>query len=74
MPSRPATTNTDASDFRATGEDLGEELADVFRYLAALVQMNGAYFQAEVEGKITKNEGRVYRRNSDGVPVRGPEV
>jgi NTP pyrophosphatase (non-canonical NTP hydrolase) len=50
--------------------DFGEELADVFLYLAALAEMNGVDLGAEVERKLDKNERRVYERNDRGVLVR----
>jgi NTP pyrophosphatase (non-canonical NTP hydrolase) len=50
--------------------DFGEELADVFIFLASLAEMNGIDLQAEVENKIRKNEGRRYRRDERGVPMR----
>jgi NTP pyrophosphatase (non-canonical NTP hydrolase) len=50
--------------------DFGEELADVFLYLAALAEMNGVDLATEVERKLDKNERRVYERNDRGVLVR----
>lgn len=50
--------------------DFGEELADVFLYLAALAEMNGVDLAAEIERKLAKNERRVYERNDRGVLVR----
>jgi NTP pyrophosphatase (non-canonical NTP hydrolase) len=50
--------------------DFGEELADVFLYLAALAEMNGVDLAAQVERKLAKNERRVYERNDRGVLVR----
>ena len=46
--------------------DFGEELADVFLYLAALAEMNGIDLDTEVERKITKNAKRVYRSDEHG--------
>ncbi|MFC9913960.1 hypothetical protein [Streptomyces sp. NPDC127197] len=54
--------------------DFGEELADVFLYLAAIAEMNGLDLQTEVQRKITKNRDRVYARNEHGVPVRITET
>jgi NTP pyrophosphatase (non-canonical NTP hydrolase) len=50
--------------------DLGEELADVCLYLAAIAEMNGIDLGAEVDHKLAKNERRVYRRDDRGVHVR----
>ncbi|WP_328299240.1 hypothetical protein OG389_16480 [Streptomyces sp. NBC_00435] len=50
--------------------DFGEELADVFLYVAALAEMNGIDLQEEVERKLTKNRARTYERDSRGVPIR----
>jgi NTP pyrophosphatase (non-canonical NTP hydrolase) len=50
--------------------DFGEELADVFLYLAALAEMNGVDLADEVARKIDKNGRRRYERNDHGVPVR----
>ncbi|MEW2416557.1 hypothetical protein AB0953_22925 [Streptomyces sp. NPDC046866] len=50
--------------------DAGEELADVFLYLAALAEMTGHDLQDEVEAKLAKNRRRVYRRDANGVLVR----
>jgi len=50
--------------------DFGEELADVFLYLAAIAEMNGLDLQTEVQQKIAKNCERTYARNEQGVPVR----
>jgi NTP pyrophosphatase (non-canonical NTP hydrolase) len=50
--------------------DFGEELADVFLYLAALAEMNGVDLAAQVERKLAKNERRIYERNDRGVLVR----
>jgi NTP pyrophosphatase (non-canonical NTP hydrolase) len=46
--------------------DFGEELADVFLYLAALAEMNGIDLDTEIERKITKNAKRVYRPDAHG--------
>jgi NTP pyrophosphatase (non-canonical NTP hydrolase) len=54
--------------------DFGEELADVFLYLAAIAEMNGLDLQAEVQQKITKNRERTYARNEHGIPVRVSET
>ncbi|GAA3168660.1 MULTISPECIES: MazG nucleotide pyrophosphohydrolase domain-containing protein [Streptomyces] len=50
--------------------DLGEELADVFLYLAAVAEMNGLDLDSEVAQKIEKNERRTYRRNEHGAQIR----
>lgn len=50
--------------------DFGEELADVFLYLAALAEMNGIDLQGEVQRKLDKNTKRVYERDAHGLPVR----
>ena len=54
--------------------DLGEELADIVIYAMALAEMNCLDLNAEVERKIAKNDARVYRRDSHGVPVRVTEA
>lgn len=46
--------------------DFGEELADVFLYLAAIAEMNGIDLDAEIERKIAKNAERVYQRDAHG--------
>jgi NTP pyrophosphatase (non-canonical NTP hydrolase) len=53
--------------------DLGEELADVFLYLAALAEMNGLDLDSEVARKIAKNERRTYQRNEHGAQIRVDE-
>jgi NTP pyrophosphatase (non-canonical NTP hydrolase) len=53
--------------------DFGEELADVFLYLAALAEMNGVDLGDEVARKIEKNTRRTYQRNENGVPIRVSE-
>ncbi len=50
--------------------DFGEELADVFLYLAALAEMNGVDLGEEIARKIEKNTRRRYERNERGVPIR----
>ncbi|GAA2908995.1 hypothetical protein GCM10020221_01340 [Streptomyces thioluteus] len=50
--------------------DFGEELADVFLYLAALAEMTGTDLQTEIERKIAKNRGRVYAPDDRGVLTR----
>ncbi|KIF69489.1 hypothetical protein HY68_14345 [Streptomyces sp. AcH 505] len=50
--------------------DFGEELADVFLYVAAVAEMNGIDLQDEVERKLIKNKARVYARDERGVPIR----
>ncbi|MFF1339925.1 MazG-like family protein [Streptomyces sp. NPDC058290] len=47
--------------------DLGEELADVVLYVAALAEMNGIDLESEVERKLAKNRDRVYVRDERGV-------
>jgi NTP pyrophosphatase (non-canonical NTP hydrolase) len=54
--------------------DFGEELADVFLYLAAIAEMNGLDLQTEVQQKIAKNRERSYARNAHGIPVRISEL
>lgn len=49
--------------------DFGEELADVFLYLAALAEMNGVDLQTEVQSKLDKNTKRVYERDGNGVQI-----
>ncbi|PCG88022.1 hypothetical protein CIB93_00965 [Streptomyces sp. WZ.A104] len=49
---------------------LGEELADVFLYLAGLSEMNGVDLASEVARKIEKNSGRTYEPNDHGALVR----
>ncbi|MEU6573626.1 MazG-like family protein [Streptomyces sp. NPDC046805] len=56
--------------WRKHHSDFGEELADVFLYLAAIAEMSGLDLQTEVQRKIAKNRDRVYARNEHGVPVR----
>ncbi|MGW4202232.1 MazG nucleotide pyrophosphohydrolase domain-containing protein [Streptomyces sp. NPDC004726] len=50
--------------------DLGEELADVFLYLAAVAQMNGVDLGSEVARKIEKNACRTYERTDHGALIR----
>ncbi|MFF7415050.1 nucleoside triphosphate pyrophosphohydrolase family protein [Streptomyces lydicus] len=50
--------------------DFGEELANVFLYVAALAEMNGIDLDHEVTLKIEKNARREYRCDEQGVPVR----
>jgi NTP pyrophosphatase (non-canonical NTP hydrolase) len=50
--------------------DFGEELADVFLYLAGLAEMTGVDLAAEVEAKLAVNAGRVYERAGNGALVR----
>jgi NTP pyrophosphatase (non-canonical NTP hydrolase) len=50
--------------------DLGEELADVLIYVAALAEMNGIDLAAAVDAKLAKNEQRVYRRDANGILTR----
>jgi MazG-like family len=47
--------------------DVGEELADVAIYLLGLAQMTGVDLQDEIEAKMAKNAGRVYRPLPNGV-------
>jgi NTP pyrophosphatase (non-canonical NTP hydrolase) len=49
---------------------VGEELADVARFLFSLAAMTGVDLQAEVEAKIEKNAARAYRRLPNGVLVK----
>ncbi|MFJ9011608.1 MazG-like family protein [Streptomyces canus] len=60
--------------WRKRHSNFGEELADVFLYLAAIAEMNGLDLQTEVQRKITKNRERGYARNEHGVPVRVAET
>jgi NTP pyrophosphatase (non-canonical NTP hydrolase) len=53
--------------------DLGEELADVFIYLASLAEMTGLDLDAEVQNKIAKNASRTYQRDAYGVLVKEPD-
>ncbi|WP_049564526.1 hypothetical protein [Streptomyces sp. SBT349] len=50
--------------------DLGEELADVFIYLAAIAEMNGLDLADEVTRKIGKNARRTYERDPHGTLIR----
>jgi hypothetical protein len=50
--------------------DLGEELADVVIYALSVAAMTGVDLQSEVEAKIAKNSGRVYRTLPNGVLVK----
>ncbi|GGP62980.1 MULTISPECIES: MazG-like family protein [Streptomyces] len=50
--------------------DFGEELADVFLYLAALAEMNGVDLDDEVARKLEKNRRRAYVRDERGVLIR----
>ncbi|MFE6779297.1 MazG nucleotide pyrophosphohydrolase domain-containing protein [Streptomyces sp. NPDC057702] len=56
--------------WRRSLPDFGEELADVFLYVAALAEMNGLDLGQEVARKIEKNRHRVYATDAQGVPVR----
>jgi NTP pyrophosphatase (non-canonical NTP hydrolase) len=53
--------------------DLGEELADVFIYLASLAEMTGLDLDAEVQHKIAKNASRTYQRDAYGVLTKEPD-
>jgi NTP pyrophosphatase (non-canonical NTP hydrolase) len=53
--------------------DLGEELADVFLYLAALAEMSGLDLDMEVARKIEKNALRTYARNAHGAQIRASD-
>lgn len=53
--------------------DFGEELADVFLYLAAVAHMNGIDLDAEVQKKLAKNIGRTYEKNAHGTMIRREE-
>ncbi len=50
--------------------DLGEELADVFLYVAAVAEMNGLDLGHEVTQKIEKNARRTYQPNEHGAQIR----
>ena len=53
--------------WRKGRDDLGEELADVAIYLLGLAEVTGVDLQDEIEAKMGKNAGRVYRRVPNGV-------
>ncbi|MEO3810762.1 MazG nucleotide pyrophosphohydrolase domain-containing protein [Sphaerisporangium sp. B11E5] len=59
--------------WRRSLPDLGEELADIFIYVAAVAEMNGLNLADEVTRKIEKNARRNYERNEIGVPIRTSE-
>ncbi|MFC6084053.1 MazG nucleotide pyrophosphohydrolase domain-containing protein [Sphaerisporangium aureirubrum] len=59
--------------WRRSLPDLGEELADIFIYVAAVAEMNGLNLADEVTRKIEKNARRTYKRNEIGVPIRTSE-
>lgn len=59
--------------WRRAQPDLGEELADVALYLFALAEMNGVDLDNEIGQKITKNAGRRYTHDSNGVLFRVSE-
>ena len=50
------------------------ELADIFLFLAGLAEMTGVDLQEAVESKMRINAARTYRRNSNGVPIKVPDV
>lgn len=50
--------------------DFGEELADIFLYLAAIAEMNSIDLDTEIERKITKNAKRIYQRDAHGTLQR----
>jgi NTP pyrophosphatase (non-canonical NTP hydrolase) len=50
--------------------DFGEELADVFLYLAAIAEMNDIDLDTEIEQKIAKNAKRVYQRDTHSTLYR----
>jgi hypothetical protein len=56
--------------WRKDSGSLGEELADAAIYLLSLAEMTGVDLQHEVEAKISKNVGRVYRSLPNGVLVK----
>lgn len=56
--------------WRKSLPDFDEELADVFLYLVALAEMTGIDLADAVTRKMQINEGRVYTRNENGVPIR----
>lgn len=56
--------------WRKSLPDFGEELADVFLYLAALAQMNQVDLEQAVMNKLETNGKRRYERNEHGVPIR----
>jgi NTP pyrophosphatase (non-canonical NTP hydrolase) len=47
--------------------DFGEELADIFIYLAGLAEMTGIDLDTEVQRKLAKNAARAYEAADDGV-------
>ncbi len=49
---------------------LGEELADTVIYLLGLAEINGIDLGVEIDKKMLVNEGRVYKKDKNGVPVR----
>ncbi len=53
--------------------DFGEELADIFIYLADLAEMTGIDLDAEVERKLAKNAARAYEAGHDGVLRRAED-
>ncbi|WP_031101543.1 MULTISPECIES: MazG nucleotide pyrophosphohydrolase domain-containing protein [unclassified Streptomyces] len=53
--------------------DRGEELADVFLYLAGLAQMQGVDLDEEVTRKIEKNARRTYAPGANGTLLRTGE-
>ncbi|MFF2374828.1 hypothetical protein ACFVUW_10640 [Streptomyces xiamenensis] len=50
--------------------DSGEELADIFLYLAALAEMQGVSLDEEVARKIDKNTRRLYTPGPNGTLER----
>jgi NTP pyrophosphatase (non-canonical NTP hydrolase) len=54
--------------------DFGEELADVFIFLAGVAQMTGIDLGAEVERKLAKNADRAYQVDPSGVLHRVDDV
>ncbi|MEU0110681.1 hypothetical protein ABZ313_35695 [Streptomyces sp. NPDC006251] len=53
--------------------DRGEELADVFLYLAAIAEMQSVDLGEEVKRKIEKNAARVYTAGPNGTLLRTSE-
>lgn len=60
--------------WRTGAEGFGEELADVFLYLAGLAEMAGVDLGAEVAGKLAVNAGRRYVRNGAGSMVKADDA
>jgi NTP pyrophosphatase (non-canonical NTP hydrolase) len=55
--------------WRRKQDDVGEEIADVCIYLLGLCEILGYDLEDELQKKVKKNEGRVYKK-IDGVNTR----